>query len=100
MTRFIALHKSDKPDKKYYAELVSSAGNTIRVYFGDSSAKDYTSFNPLVREEHKRRYLIRHQSREDWGASGRETPGFYARWILWNKPTIQASVADMKNRFF
>ena len=100
MTIFYGLHKSDKPDKKFFVEVESQAGNRIRVYFGDAKSKDYTLYSPLEREEHKRRYIQRHSKTEDWTSSGRESAGFYARWILWNKPTVAASLRDMKARFF
>ena len=89
--------RSDRPEKKYYAE-VEVDGTPRRVYFGDAKMKDFTLHNPLEREERKRAYISRHKSREDWNDP--TTPGFYARWILWNKPTIAASERDMKKRFF
>lgn len=97
MTIFLGLHRSDKPEKKYYVELEGESGRTKRIYFGDSSSKDYTLFSALEREERKRRYIQRHQATEDWNDP--ETAGFYARWILWNKPTVRESLNDMLRRF-
>jgi hypothetical protein len=97
MTKFLGLHKSDKPEKKFYAELEND-GRTKRVYFGDSHSKDFTLFNPLVREEHKRLYLQRHRARENWNDVN--TPGFWSRWVLWNKPTVSASLKDTLKRYF
>lgn len=99
MTIFYGLHKSDKPDKKYFVEIESAAGNRKRIYFGDSASKDYTLHSPLEREERKRLYIQRHSATEDWSASGKETAGFWAKHILWNKPTINASLIDTKMRF-
>ena len=31
--------------------------------------------------------------------SGIDTAGFWARWLLWNKPTIEVSYNDIKKRF-
>jgi hypothetical protein len=28
-----------------------------------------------------------------------DTPGALSRWVLWNKPTLAASVADFKRKF-
>ena len=36
---------------------------------------------------------------EDWTSQGYETAGFYSRWILWNLPSLRASVADTNKRF-
>lgn len=97
MVNFIGLHKSDKPEKKYYVELESS-GRSKRVYFGDSNSKDYTLFSALEREEHKRRYLIRHKSREDWNDP--ETSGFWSRWLLWgDTPSIRTNLKRTLSRF-
>lgn len=99
MVKFLGLHKSDRPEKKYYALLEGDSGREKRVYFGDSSSKDFTLFSPLEREERKRRYIVRHSAREDWTKSGLETAGFWAKHILWNKPTVSASLADTRRRF-
>lgn len=37
--------------------------------------------------------------RENWTKSGIDTAGFWSRWVLWNKPTLAASVADTEHRF-
>jgi len=36
---------------------------------------------------------------EDWNKSGIKTPGFYSRWILWEKSTLKASV-DALNKTY
>jgi hypothetical protein len=36
---------------------------------------------------------------ENWTKSGLRTAGFLSRWILWNKPTILASIKDVEDRF-
>lgn len=46
----------------------------------------------------KNRYLQRHRGmHEDWNDP--TTAGALSRWILWNKPSFKASVADYKRRF-
>lgn len=99
MTIFLRLVKSDNPEKKYRVDLIGDSGREKSVYFGDSSSKDYTLFNALEREERKRRYILRHKAREDWTASGAETPGFWSKHILWNLPTVKASLEDTLKRF-
>ena len=55
---------------------------------------DYTKHkNP----ERKKLYENRHKSRENWNDP--LTAGFYAKNILWNKPTITESVKDTNKRF-
>lgn len=100
MVIFLGLHRSDKPEKKYYVELEGESGRTKRVYFGDSNAKDYTLFNALERDEHRRRYLVRHQRNENWGASGIETAGFWSRHLLWgDTPSVQQNLKRTLSRF-
>lgn len=97
---FYGLHKSDKPDKKYYVELADSpTSRRKRVYFGAAGMNDYTKWGKLERDERKRLYIQRHQAKEDWTRSGMDTAGFWSRWILWNKPTIKDSLADTLRNF-
>ena len=35
----------------------------------------------------------------DWTKSGVEAAGWMSKHVLWNKPTLQASVADINKRF-
>jgi len=46
-----------------------------------------------------RRYEVRHRSRETWSKSGVKTAGFWSKWILWNKPGLNASISDTRRRF-
>ena len=66
------------------------------IHFGSSNFSDYTKHND---EKRKTLYLKRHQAREDWTQSGVKTAGFWARWLLWNKKTLNASVDDIEKRF-
>ena len=97
MTKLLALKRSSKPEKKYMVELETAAGRTKTIHFGDASLKDYTTHNALEREERKRLYLARHGATENWRDP--ESAGFWSRWILWNKPTVSASLRDVKARF-
>jgi hypothetical protein len=64
------------------------------VSFGQAGANDFTKTKD---EEAKELYLIRHKKNEQWDKP--MTPGSLARYILWNKPTLKASIADYKKRF-
>ena len=98
MTIFLGLHRSDKPEKKFYVELQGESGRSKRIYFGDANSKDYTLFSALEREERKRRYIQRHQSTEDWNDP--ETAGFWSRWILWgDTPSVQQNLKRTLSRF-
>ena len=87
---------SPLPKKKYRAEF----DDGTHTDFGASGYQDYILFHrrsPAEAEEHKRRYLFRHKSRENW--SDYKSPGALSRFILWNKPSLRDSVADYKRRF-
>jgi hypothetical protein len=62
--------------------------------FGSSAHQDYTMHKDKLR---RARYLARHSAREDWADPF--TPGALSRWLLWNKPTLAASLADFRRRF-
>jgi hypothetical protein len=64
-----------------------------KIHFGQAGYEDFTTHKNPVR---KQRYLDRHQH-ENW--NDLNTAGAWARWILWNKPTIEESVKDMEKRF-
>ena len=66
------------------------------VHFG---SVPYESFIDHKDETRKASYLARHKAREDWTLAGAKTAGFYARWILWNKPSLAESIADVNRRF-
>jgi hypothetical protein len=84
-------YKSDKPDKKFYI----ITNDNKKVYFGAAGMSDFTIHKDEVR---KLKYVVRHQKRENWTKTGIDTPGFWSRWYLWNKPTLKASYEDIKKK--
>ena len=83
----VIIKRSNKPDKKFDAVI----DNKKTVSFGLKSMSDFTLHKD---PERKARYIASHKSNEDWAKSGIKTAGFYAKHVLWNKPTLQASVND------
>ena len=81
----IVLTKSKKKDKKYDA--VIEGKKTIS--FGQAGASDFTKHKDVERKD---RYIKRHKNNENWNDP--KTAGFYAKNILWNKPSIRASIED------
>lgn len=88
------LENSDRDDKKYMVTLFyrkkgkweDEVSKPVKVYFGDPDYEDFTIHKD---EKRKENYLKRHAATEDW--SDPLTPGFWSRWLLWNKPTLQES---------
>ena len=75
------------------------------IDFGAKGASDYTLHKD---KERKRRYLLRHSGippecqlsrKEHWGKKGYRTAGFWSRWLLWNKPSLEISIDSIKNLF-
>ena len=88
----IDITKSSKPEKKYDAIIHREDGRTKTVSFGQAGASDYTIHKD---KDRMLRYIARHKGmNEDWSSEGYETAGFYSKWILWNLPSLRASVAD------
>jgi hypothetical protein len=88
----VIIKKSSKANKKLDA--IVDGKKTIS--FGQKGYSDYTIHKDSDRKE---RYINRHKEKENWGLSGIETAGFYAKNILWNKKTIPESVKDLNNKY-
>jgi len=71
-------------------------GPEATVTFGAKGYQDFTQHKDRERQE---RYLLRHRHNENWTKSGATTAGFWSRWLLWNKPSLAASIRDTKKRF-
>lgn len=91
--KLIKVDYSPLKTKKYQATFQDD-NKTKTVHFG---AKGYSDFTLHGDEARKTRYLNRHREKEDW--NNPMTAGALSRWILWNKPTLEASIADFKKRF-
>lgn len=96
--KLIKVVKSPKKEKKYRA-IFSREGRIKNVDFG---AKGYENYGGTGKERHlsekrKKSYIQRHKSRENWNDP--TSPGALSRWVLWNKSTFKASLADYKKRF-
>lgn len=82
-----------KKGKKFDA-VFDKDGREKVVSFGAAGMSNYTKHKDSKR---MRRYLTRHRKREDWNKP--DTPGALSRWVLWNKPSFEDSLADFKKRF-
>jgi hypothetical protein len=88
------IRKSHKKEKKWDAVFEKNGKEKV-VPFGQKGYSDYTKHKDKTR---KARYLKRHSGMgEHWQKP--DTPGALSKWVLWNKPTFEASVKDFKKRF-
>jgi Family of unknown function (DUF5754) len=92
MMKVYVLEQSSNPKKKFTA--IRILPSLKRIPFG---AKGYDDFTTHKDNERKNSYIRRHSSSENWNDS--DTAGFWSRWILWNKKTLDQSINDTEKRF-
>ena len=90
----VVFKKSTNPEKKYMAIFYENGKKIKTTHFGAAGMSDYTKHKDPAR---KQRYMNRHRATEDW--SKPMSAGALSRFILWNKPSLKASISDYKKRF-
>lgn len=90
--RVVYLGRSSRPGKKYMVR-VGTDGPV--VHFGQHGAPDFTTHHDVARQTD---YLRRHGAREDWTRTGVNTPGFWARWLLWSRPSKREAVKYIERK--
>jgi len=89
-----SITNSTRLDKRLTA-VFELDGKTITVHFG---AKNGSTFIDHGNEDKRQAYIARHsKNNEDW--SNPMTAGALARYILWEKPTLQKAIKAFKDRF-
>ena len=89
----VILRKSPNPKKKYRAIFLE---NGKHVDFGARGYSDYTIHKNSTR---MKRYLNRHSGMgENWSPSGKYSAGWWSRWLLWSKPSLQAAIESVSRR--
>ena len=67
---------------------------THLIHFGAKNYSDYTIYYKKLGKQEadkkKNAYIARHKVNENW--NNPLTAGFWSRWIIWSKPTIQQSL--------
>ena len=62
--------------------------------FGDPKYEDYTQH-----KDEKRRELYKQRHKKDLETRDPKRAGFLSYYLLWNLPTLEASLRDYKKRF-
>lgn len=88
--KLLSVGRSPNKTKKYRAKF---SDGTHRD-FGAKGYGDYTSHKDPNRKD---LYIKRHSRRENW--KDMKSAGALSRYILWNKPSLRASIADFKRKF-
>lgn len=97
--KLVSIVPSYSTQYKYIAT-IKHYDNEVSIRFGAKGYKDYIQYSkedPELAEKKKQAYIARHSVREDW--SNPLKAGTLSRYILWNKPTLRASIADFRKRF-
>jgi len=92
--KLVRVVKSDKPLKKYKAVFKDDKGNYKEVHFGAAGANDFTLTGDLKARDN---YWVRHK--KDLLTNDPTRAGYLSLFLLWNKPTIEASIKDYKKQF-
>jgi len=85
--------KKLKGCKKKYEITFEKNGKTYIRKFGAAGMSDFTKHKDRKRRES---YISRHK--KDLRTNDPMRPGYLSMYILWNKPTLKASLADYKRR--
>ena len=91
------IEESDTKGKKYDATFREKGCPCAKSKPPECGKKEKSDYTIHKDDERKDRYLARHEKNEDW--KDPLTPGALSRWVLWNKKTLKASIADFKKRF-
>ncbi len=76
-------------DRNGVHKFVATFPDGHKVHFGRQGYSDYTLHKD---SERMKRYITRHKKRENWGRSGAKTAGFWSRWLLWSRPSLQSAL--------
>lgn len=92
--KLVSISTSKRKGKKWVAVFKDSDGNQKKTHFGSEGMNDFTLTGDT---EARERYWIRHQ--KDLRTNDPTRAGYLSLFLLWNKPTLEASVKDYKKRF-
>ena len=99
--KLLSIKPSERATKKYVATFCLCDGETKccdkerkRVHFGQKESSTYIDHKD---DKKKDAYIARHKVNENF--NNPLSSGSLARFILWNKTTLSASISDFKKRF-
>lgn len=107
---YVELRPSGRPNKKWVVSFSTNLDDIVNdriVHFGDKNARDFLLLNdpeseyydPVNAPDVREAYLARHEANENWNVSGVDTAGFWSRWLLWEKPTLEKAVQNLYKKF-
>lgn len=91
----VEIKKSTNSSKKLMAIFYDKNNKKIKTtHFGGKGYSDFTIHKDPNR---KKQYLLRHKKNENWDDF--MSAGSLARYILWNKKSLEESIKNYKKKF-
>ena len=91
----VEITESDRKDKRFKAVFYDGDKKVKTTHFGLDTG---STFIDHKNEDKKKAYIARHsKNNENW--NDYQSAGSLSRYILWLKPTLQASIKDYKKKF-
>lgn len=94
--KLLSVKRSNRAGKKLVAEF----SDGTKTHFGASGYGDFTRYwkkDPALAREKRKQYIARHSAQESW--RNPRTAATLSRYVLWEKPTVEASVRYFKKKF-
>ncbi len=97
----VIIKQSSRRDKKFMATFFDADDRRVKTtHFGGRGCMDFIKYSRKDRELAKKKrlqYIKRHRVRESWRDPTRA--GTLSRYILWEKPTMEAAVKKYRVQF-
>lgn len=94
----VDIKKSTRDNKRYMAVFTDSSGKKSTTHFGyadgNKTGSTYIDHGSI---DKKNAWIARHKVRGNF--ADYKSPSALSRFLLWNKPTLTASINDYKSRF-
>ena len=91
----IIIKPSEKKNKKFDA--IINGSKTVSFGGVKENGKPNEDYTIHKDNERKNRYINRHKKSEHWNDA--TTPGFWSRWLLWEKPTLTQAATNINKKF-
>lgn len=90
------IYRLVKPTQKNKRFAVVSPEGKI-TNFGSAVGQTFLDHKDLAK---KNAWIARHSKLgENWGYSGRDTAGFWSRWLLWSSDNMEGAIRHLKHKF-
>jgi len=87
--------ESNNKNKKLKVVIYKDGIKVKTFHVGDNRYADYIQYyrsSPSLADERKRLYLLRHHKEDN---NNILTNAYWAKNLLWNKPTLELSISDI-----